>query len=90
MDQQSEDYLGEVEQRLDVLAQWVTSYWPRTDTPLATNDFDGVKRLFIELVRSKLVEVHASQDAPNVVTADIRPPNDDSDQYVNVNPSPWP
>lgn len=90
MDQQSEDYLGEVEQRLDVLAQWAISYWPRTDAQIAADDFDGVKLQFMELVRAKLVKASDSPGAENDVAADRRPANDDSEQYINMNPAPWP
>ena len=90
MDQQSEDYLSEIEQRVDVLAQWASSYWPRIDAPLAVEEFIDVKHVFIEFVRSKLAAVEEFSAAPAASNTEPQTPEEGAPQYVNMNPAPWP
>jgi hypothetical protein len=75
---QCDQYASELARRFDELTRWAIDNWPRRDTPLMPSDFEASRREFGALLGARLNQGH---DAP---------PGKEQQQYVQINPAPWP
>jgi hypothetical protein len=75
-------YAAKVAQRFDEFTKWAIENWPNKEFPLVASDFSESRRELGEILGPKLSE---GEDA-----APEKQNENDSGQYVNVNPMPWP
>lgn len=75
-------YAAELTQRFDELTRWAMENWPRKDFPLLESDFSASRRELGEILGPKLGD---GEDA-NPPSG----PDDDSGQFIDMNPMPWP
>jgi len=75
-------YAAELTQRFEELARWAIANWPKKDFPLLRSDFSESRREIGEIVGSRLGEANDDAAAPDR----RRGP----DQYIDMNPMPWP
>lgn len=79
--QECDDYAARLTQRFDAYVQWAIDNWPNKEFPLLESDFAESRRELGEILGPKLSkgEQQPSGGAP-----------DDSGQYRDVTPMPWP
>ncbi len=76
----AEKFAAGLTQRFEELTRWAISEWPYPNFPLMESDFAESRREISAILGARL-------DAGNQ-----GPPSkgDDSDQYIDMNPMPWP
>jgi len=79
---EADKFAAELSQRFDDLMQWAIEQWPYPNFPLMKSDFAQSRREIGEILGPKLA-------AGNQGPAPKSGP-DDSGQYIDVNPMPWP
>lgn len=91
--QECDDYAIAVVQQFDAFTRWAIAHWPDKHAPLSADDFRAGRRELSALLGARLDA--ASDGEPSSVgkattTSPSVGPSDASEQYVNVNPAPWP
>lgn len=69
----------ELSRRFEDLVRWAIANWPERERPLTESDFTRV--------RQEMAQLGAS---PEAVVKEAPEPSAGGEQYVNINPSPWP
>lgn len=77
--QQCDDYASEVARRFEEFTGWAIANWPDPTYPLLSSDFMQSRKEIGAILGNKLRERHAEPP--------MRP---DNEQYLDVNPAPWP
>lgn len=77
-----DQFADEFNRRFEELVSWAIHHWPEKNQPLQPGDFSASQREIALLLGARL---HAGTP-PDVGP----PPSDGGEQYVNVNPAPWP
>lgn len=79
---QADQFAAELTQRFEDWTQWAIQHWPHHDFPLMTSDFAQSRRELNSILGAKL---DAGQQS---ATSNQGP--DESGQYIDSNPMPWP
>jgi hypothetical protein len=78
-DKQDTDlYATELARRFEELTQWAIEHWPYPSSPLTSSDFEASRKEFGALLGARLSEAGQVPEPP------------EQQQYVQVNPAPWP
>lgn len=80
--EQSDQFANEMARRFEDLVKWATENWPDQDTPLLSADFSESRKEIGQILGPRLSE--GRTDLPEL------PGEDDSAQYVQTTPAPWP
>lgn len=75
-------YAAELTQRFDELTRWAIENWPKREFPLLDSDFSASRRELGEILGPKLGDA-GDENPPS-------PPDDESGQFIDMNPMPWP
>lgn len=76
----SDQFAAELTRRFEEMTQWAIGHWPYPNFPLMESDFAESRREISGILGAKL---DAGNQGP--------PPGpDDSGQYIDMNPMPWP
>jgi len=78
----SDQFAAELTRRFEDLTQWAISHWPYRNFPLMESDFAESRREISVILGRKL-------DAGKQGKPPGKDP-DDSGQYIDMNPMPWP
>jgi hypothetical protein len=76
-------YAIEVAQRFAAFVSWAKEHWPDQNSPLFDSDFDN-SRKEVELILGARLEACLADSSSSSVAGQ------DSPQYVDMNPTPWP
>lgn len=80
--EQCDRYAAELAERFEDFTKWAIANWPRKEFPLLPSDFNASHKEIGHILGPKLGDCK-----------DAGPPsadNNDSEQYVDMNPMPWP
>lgn len=80
--EQCDRYATEMAHRFEDLVKWAIETWPNKDTPLLSSDFSESRKEIGLILGPRLSE--GRTDLPEF------PGDDDSAQYVQTTPAPWP
>jgi hypothetical protein len=80
--EQCDKFASEMAQRFEDFIKWTIENWPNRDYPLLPSDFSESRKEIGHVLGVKLNEGQTSTSAS--------PSAEDSAQYINVNPAPWP
>ncbi|MDB5764671.1 MAG: hypothetical protein JWQ21_3666 [Herminiimonas sp.] len=80
--QASDRFAAEMAARFDDFTKWAIENWPNKDLPLLQSDFSESRKEIALMLGGRLSEGQTA--GPGA------PPAEDSGQYVNMNPAPWP
>lgn len=75
-------YAAELAQRFEELTMWAIEKWPKPEFPLLQSDFSESRKEIGQILGPKLGE--GSEGGTT------SPGNDEPNQYVDMNPMPWP
>ncbi|MGN6389926.1 MAG: hypothetical protein ACTHL1_10470 [Burkholderiaceae bacterium] len=75
-------YAAELVRRFEDFTTWAIEHWPDPESPLMDSDFAASRKEIAGLVGPRLGGGHTDAD-PGAKA-------DDSTQFVNVTPMPWP
>jgi hypothetical protein len=78
-DASNKAYAEELGYRFEELMRWAIENWPDKRNPVSRSDFQDAFKA-ITRIRARLEPI--AQNAPE--------PSEGGEQYVNVNPAPWP
>lgn len=96
--QECDDYAVAVVEHFDAFVDWAISHWPDRQTPLVADDFHSGRREISALLGARLAAMRdggrpsvgkPSVDKPTTSSPSVGP-SDASEQYISVNPAPWP
>ena len=80
--EQCDRFANEMAQRFEELVKWATQNWPHPDIPLQSSDFSESRKEIGQILGPRLSEGRTDlQESPSA---------DDSAQYVQMTPAPWP
>ncbi len=79
--QECDKYAAELVQRFEDLTRWAIANWPNRDSPLLSSDFNESRREIGRIAGPKL----GDGSPPD---ADV--PDRETQQYIDMNPMPWP
>ncbi len=79
--QECDHYATEVARRFEEFTTWCISNWPEKNFPLLSSDFTESRKEVGMILGSKLHEGQ-SQDSASAAN--------NSEQYIQMNPAPWP
>lgn len=74
-------YAEELAARFEAFTRWAIENWPGKETPLMSSDFAESRKEVGMILGSRLSE--AQTETPSMR-------NGNHQQYVHVNPAPWP
>lgn len=78
-----DDFARDLEGKLDNLIAWAAGNAPTRRGALAVEDFAGVREAFLG--------VAMNLEAPLDTAQEQEPePEEGGEQYININPAPWP
>lgn len=77
--EECDKYAAELAQKFEDLTKWAIQNWPKREFPLLQSDFDASRKEIGQILGPKLGEGDG-------VTSSSNQPN----QYVDMNPMPWP
>lgn len=80
--EQCDKFASEMAQRFEDFVKWTIENWPDKEHPLLQSDFSESRKEIGHVLGVKLNEGQTS--------ASPSPSAENSAQYVNVNPAPWP
>ncbi|HEV7617659.1 MAG TPA: hypothetical protein VGO51_06100 [Burkholderiaceae bacterium] len=80
--EQYDKFADEMARRFEDFTQWAIDNWPNKDFPLLQSDFSESRKEIGHILGARLNE---SQEAPPP-----SPAAENSPQYINMNPAPWP
>jgi hypothetical protein len=80
--EQRDKFADETAQRFEDFVKWTIENWPDQEHPLLQSDFSESRQELGHILGVKLSEAQAGAPSPQS--------DDNSAQYVNVNPAPWP
>ncbi|MES2536535.1 MAG: hypothetical protein V4632_11755 [Pseudomonadota bacterium] len=75
----SDKFAAEMGRRFDDFTKWAIENWPHENYPLLASDFSESRKEIAAILGARLSEGQSA----------LPPPSGD-DQYVSVNPAPWP
>lgn len=76
-------FISELWQRYEQLQAWAVENWPDKDNPLSSAEF-------VE-ARKEILGLRNPDQAPGRARLEGEPePEQGGEQYVNLNPAPWP
>ncbi|RJG00360.1 hypothetical protein [Noviherbaspirillum sedimenti] len=76
-----DEYASELARRFEEFTHWAIASWPQKNYPLMQSDFAEARREISVILGRKLQEGQTSIAAPSA---------QESAQYIDVNPAPWP
>ncbi|GAA4014623.1 hypothetical protein [Actimicrobium antarcticum] len=77
-----DQFAAEFNRRFEEFVSWANEHWPEKNQPLRPEDF-GASRREIALLLGARLHAGSPPDASAL-------PSEGGEQYVNVNPAPWP
>lgn len=77
--QANQAYSKELSRRFEELVRWAIDNWPERGRPLSEADFARVRQEMVQL-----------GVPPETIVKEAPDPAAGGEQYVNINPSPWP
>jgi hypothetical protein len=80
--EECDTYAAELAQKFEELTRWAIQHWPKPEFPLLPSDFSNSCKEIGEILGPKLGEGDDSKPASSGT--------DESKQYVDMNPMPWP
>lgn len=80
--EQCDRFAADMAARFEDFTKWALENWPNSDYPLLPSDFDESRKEVARILGPRLTESQS--------TAGASDPGGDSEQYINMNPAPWP
>ncbi len=80
--EQCDRFAVEMAGRFEDFAKWAIENWPNSDYPLLQSDFSEARKEIGRILGGRLNESQTNKPASDGAGS--------SDQYVNMNPAPWP
>jgi hypothetical protein len=77
--EESDKFATEMGRRFDEFTKWAIENWPHKHYPLLSSDFSESRKEISAILGARLNDAQESPPAPS-----------GDDQYVNINPAPWP
>ena len=91
--QECDAYAVAVVEQFDAFVNWAVTHWPAQQARLSADDFSAGRRELSALLGARLdataEETEKSIGKPTTGSPSVGP-SDASEQYVNMNPAPWP
>lgn len=75
-------YAAELAQRFEILTDWAIANWPRSEAPLMKSDFDGARKDIARILGPMLGDGESVSESAAE--------SENTRQYVDVTPMPWP
>ena len=91
--QDCDAYAVAVVEKFDAFVSWAIEHWPDQQARLTTDDFRAGRRELSALLGARLDGAAQTQEnsvGKQTTGSPSVGPSDASEQYVNVNPAPWP
>ncbi len=91
--EECDDYAVTALEQFDAFVRWSIIHWPDQHAPLTSDDFHAGRRELSALLGARLNATNngeiASINKEGIGSPSVGP-SDPSEQYVNMNPAPWP
>lgn len=91
--QECDDYAVATVTQFDAFVDWAIAHWPDQQAPLSADAFCAARRDLSRLLAARLdaaIDGERNILGKETTTSSSVGPSDASEQYVNMNPAPWP
>ena len=92
-EQEYNDYAVAVIEQFDAFVHWAIAQWPNHHSPLTADDFSAGRHELTGLLGARLNVANDGEKSSigkKTMASSSVGPSDASEQYVNMNPAPWP